>query len=670
MDERGWDECDFVFVCGDAYVDHPSFGMAIITRILEANHYKVGVICQPDWHDPASITVLGRPRLGFLVSSGNMDSMVNHYTVAKKRRSSDAFAPGGKMGLRPDHATVVYGNLIRRTYKDVPIILGGIEASLRRLAHYDYWSDKLKRSILLDSGADLLSYGMGEHSIVEVADALAAGLSIHDITFIDGTVVRAKSLEHVYDYELLPSFDAMRDDNLNYAKSFDVQYRNSDPFTGKRLVEPYSDHEFVVQNPPSKPLTTSEMDAVYRLPYARTYHPMYDEAGGVPAIREVKFSLTSNRGCFGECSFCALTFHQGRIVQVRSHESIIEEAKQMIADPEFKGYIHDVGGPTADYRAPACEAQLRRGACRNKHCLSPAPCRKLNADHSDYLSLLRKLRKLPGVKKVFVRSGIRFDFALADKDGGRAFVRELCAHHVSGQLRVAPEHVSNAVLGVMGKPQHAVYERFVKLFEEANAECGLKQFVVPYLMSSHPGSTLDEAIELAEYVRDMGFNPEQVQDFYPTPSTISTVMYFTGVDPRTMERVYVPKKPHDKALQRALIQYRDPKNRDLVFEALRQAGRMDLVGYDKKCLICPRKGGKPAATGKGGSTASGPRKGGKPAAAGKGQRKGQKGSAGPSKAGPNAPKRGGKAGGRGASAAAHRSGGHGKAHSPRKGAKS
>lgn len=670
MDERGWGECDFVFVCGDAYVDHPSFGMAIITRILEANHYKVGVICQPDWHDDASITVLGRPRLGFLVSSGNMDSMVNHYTVAKKRRSSDAFAPGGKMGLRPDHATVVYGNLIRRTYKDVPIILGGIEASLRRLAHYDYWSDKLKRSILLDSGADLLSYGMGEHSIVEVADALAAGLSIHDITFIDGTVVRAKSLEHVYDYELLPSFDAMRDDNLNYAKSFDVQYRNSDPFTGKRLVEPYSDHEFVVQNPPSKPLTTSEMDAVYRLPYARTYHPMYDEAGGVPAIREVKFSLTSNRGCFGECSFCALTFHQGRIVQVRSHEFIIEEAKQMIADPEFKGYIHDVGGPTADYRAPACEAQLRRGACRNKHCLSPAPCRKLNADHSDYLSLLRKLRKLPGVKKVFVRSGIRFDFALADKDGGRAFVRELCAHHVSGQLRVAPEHVSNAVLGVMGKPQHAVYERFVKLFEEANAECGLKQFVVPYLMSSHPGSTLDEAIELAEYVRDMGFNPEQVQDFYPTPSTISTVMYFTGVDPRTMERVYVPKKPYDKALQRALIQYRDPKNRDLVFEALRQAGRMDLVGYDKKCLIRPRKGGKLAATGKGGSTASGPRKGGKPAAAGKGQRKGQKGSSGASGVGPSAPKRGGKAGGRGASAAAHRSGGHGKAHSPRKGAKS
>ncbi len=435
MEERGWDCCDFVFVCGDAYVDHPSFGMAIITRLLEANHYKVGVICQPDWRDPESITVLGKPRLGFLVSAGNMDSMVNHYTVTKKHRSTDAFSPGGEMGLRPDRAAVVYGNLIRRTYKDVPIVLGGIEASLRRLAHYDYWSDKLKRSILLDSGADLVSYGMGEHSIVEIADALAAGLDVSDITFIDGTVYRAKTLEHVYDYELLPSFDSMQKDNLEYARSFNVQYGNSDPFTGKRLVEPYSDHEFVVQNPPSKPLTTSEMDAVYRLPYARAYHPMYEEAGGIPAIREVKFSLTSNRGCFGECAFCALTFHQGRIVQVRSHESIVEEAKQMIADPEFKGYIHDVGGPTADYRQPACDAQLRRGACRNKHCLSPQPCRKLNADHTDYLQLLRELRELPGVKKVFVRSGIRFDYVLADRAKGEAFVRELCEHHVSGQLR-------------------------------------------------------------------------------------------------------------------------------------------------------------------------------------------------------------------------------------------
>ncbi|WP_417161149.1 YgiQ family radical SAM protein [Senegalimassilia anaerobia] len=589
MEERGWDCCDFVFVCGDAYVDHPSFGMAIITRLLEANHYKVGVICQPDWRDPESVTVLGRPRLGFLVSAGNMDSMVNHYTVAKKHRSTDAFSPGGEMGLRPDRAAVVYGNLIRRTYKDVPIVLGGIEASLRRLAHYDYWSDKLKRSILLDSGADLVSYGMGEHSIVEIADALAAGLDVSDITFIDGTVYRAKTLEHVYDYELLPSFDSMQKDNLEYARSFNVQYGNSDPFTGKRLVEPYSDHEFVVQNSPSKPLTTSEMDAVYRLPYARAYHPMYEEAGGIPAIREVKFSLTSNRGCFGECAFCALTFHQGRIVQVRSHESIVEEAKQMIADPEFKGYIHDVGGPTADYRQPACDAQLRRGACRNKHCLTPQPCRKLNADHTDYLQLLRELRELPGAKKVFVRSGIRFDYVLADRAKGEAFVRELCEHHVSGQLRVAPEHVSNAVLGVMGKPQHQVYEKFVKLFQQANDACGLKQFVVPYLMSSHPGSTLDEAIELAEYVRDMGFNPEQVQDFYPTPSTMSTAMYFTGVDPRTMERVFVPKSPHEKALQRALIQYRDPKNHDPVMEALRKAGRADLIGFGPKCLIRPYK---------------------------------------------------------------------------------
>nr|WP_296131969.1 YgiQ family radical SAM protein [uncultured Senegalimassilia sp.] len=589
MEKRGWDCCDFVFVCGDAYVDHPSFGMAIITRLLEANHYKVGVICQPDWRDPESVTVLGRPRLGFLVSAGNMDSMVNHYTVAKKHRSTDAFSPGGEMGLRPDRAAVVYGNLIRRTYKDVPIVLGGIEASLRRLAHYDYWSDKLKRSILLDSGADLVSYGMGEHSIVEIADALAAGLDVSDVTFIDGTVYRAKTLEHVYDYELLPSFDSMQKDNLEYARSFNVQYGNSDPFTGKRLVEPYSDHEFVVQNSPSKPLTTSEMDAVYRLPYARAYHPMYEEAGGIPAIREVKFSLTSNRGCFGECAFCALTFHQGRIVQVRSHESIVEEAKQMIADPEFKGYIHDVGGPTADYRQPACDAQLRRGACRNKHCLTPQPCRKLNADHTDYLQLLRELRELPGVKKVFVRSGIRFDYVLADRAKGEAFVRELCEHHVSGQLRVAPEHVSNAVLGVMGKPQHQVYEKFVKLFQQANDACGLKQFVVPYLMSSHPGSTLDEAIELAEYVRDMGFNPEQVQDFYPTPSTMSTAMYFTGVDPRTMERVFVPKSPHEKALQRALIQYRDPKNNDLVMEALRKAGRADLIGFGPKCLIRPYK---------------------------------------------------------------------------------
>ena len=605
MDERGWDQLDFVYVSGDAYVDHPSFGAAIITRLLEAHGYKVGVIAQPDWTDPASVAVLGEPRLAFLVSAGNMDSMVNHYTVAKKRRHEDAYSPGGKAGLRPNHAAVVYSNLIRRTFKRTPIVLGGIEASLRRLAHYDYWSDALKRSILLDSGADLVSYGMGEHSIVEIADALDAGLSIDDVTFIDGTVYRAKSLEHVYDYTLLPSFSELTADKLAYARSFAVQYRNADPFSGGRLVESYSDHEFVVQNPPSAPLSTEELDAVYALPYAGAYHPMYEAAGGVPAIREVKFSLTSNRGCFGECSFCALTFHQGRIVQARSHESIVAEARAMMKDPAFKGYIHDVGGPTADFRRPACRAQLKRGACPNKRCLAPEPCRKLETGHEDYLALLRKLRALPGVKKVFVRSGIRFDYALADADGGRAFVHELSEHHVSGQLRVAPEHVSDEVLRVMGKPSRAVYDRFCRLFARENERLGKKQFVVPYLMSSHPGSTMAAAVELAEYVRDMGFNPEQVQDFYPTPSTMSTAMYYTGVDPRTMERVYVPKNPHEKALQRALIQYRNPANHDLVVEALRRAGRMDLVGYGPQCLVRPRKSGGHGGTAGGGKRGSG-----------------------------------------------------------------
>lgn len=590
MEQRGWDQVDFVYVSGDAYVDHPSFGTAIITRLLEAHGYKVGVIAQPDWNDPDSIAVFGEPRLAFFVSAGNMDSMVNHYTVAKKRRRTDAYSPGGEAGKRPNHAAVVYSNLIRRTYKKAPIVLGGIEASLRRMAHYDYWSDKLKRSILLDSGADLVSYGMGEHSVVEIADALAAGLSIEDLTFIDGTAYRARSLDHVYDAEMLPSFDDMQADKLNYARSFAVQYRNSDPFTGKRLVEPYSDHEFVVQNPPAAPLTQAELDAVSRLPFARTYHPMYESAGGVPAIKEVKFSLTSNRGCFGECSFCALTFHQGRIVQARSHESLVAEAELIVQDPDFKGYIHDVGGPTANFRAPACAKQMKHGACLGKRCLFPDLCRQLEADHEDYLKLLRTLRKLPGVKKVFVRSGIRFDYVLADKEHGDDFVRELCAHHVSGQLRVAPEHVSDAVLSVMGKPRRAVYDRFLEKFNQVNRQLGLKQFAVPYLMSSHPGSTLDEAIELAEYCRDLGYMPEQVQDFYPTPSTMSTAMYFTGVDPRTMQPVYVPKKPHEKALQRALIQYRDPKNRALVLEALRRAGRMDLVGYGPACLVRPDKG--------------------------------------------------------------------------------
>lgn len=587
---RGWHEVDFVYVSGDAYVDHPSFGHAIITRLLEAHGYRVGIIAQPDWNNPASITVFGEPRLGFLVSAGNMDSMVNHYTVAKKRRRSDAYTPGGEAGRRPNHAAVVYANLIRRTYKTTPVILGGIEASLRRLAHYDYWSDSLKRSILLDSGADIVSYGMGEHSIIEIADALAAGLSIRDLTFIDGTVYKARSLEHVYDYELLPSWDELSRDKLAYAASFAVQYDNADPVRGKRLVEPYGDHEFVVQNPPSAPLTTSEMDAVYRLPYARTWHPSYDAAGGVPAISEVKFSLASCRGCFGECSFCALTFHQGRIISARSHESLIAEARLIIQDPDFKGYIHDVGGPTANFRAPACAKQLEHGACAHKRCLTPKPCRAMDVSHADYVELLRSLRALPGVKKVFVRSGIRFDYVMADEDP--TFLRELVAHHVSGQLKVAPEHVSDEVLRHMGKPTRAVYDRFVAAYEAENARAGKKQYLVPYLMSSHPGSTLKEAVELAEFCRDMGYNPEQVQDFYPTPSTISTCMYYAGVDPRTMERVYVPKSPHEKALQRALIQYRNPANYDLVEEALMRAGRTDLIGYGEKCLIRPRRSGK------------------------------------------------------------------------------
>ena len=589
MQFRGWKQCDFVYVTGDAYVDHPSFGHAIISRILEAHGYKVGMIPQLDWRDPSSITVLGEPRLGFLVSGGNMDSMVNHYSVSKKRRAQDSYTPGGEMGKRPDYAVVVYSNLIRSVYKKKPIILGGIEASLRRLAHYDYWSDRLKRSILLDSQADLISYGMGERSIVEIADALDSGLDVKDITFIDGTMYRTKSLESVYDYQLLPDYRELLRDKREYAKSFYIQYCNTDPFTGKRLAEPYgADHLWVVQNPAAKPLTTEEMDEVYDLPYMRTYHPSYEEQGGIPAIREVKFSLISNRGCFGACSFCALTFHQGRIIQARSHESLMKEARELTKEPDFKGYIHDVGGPTANFRFPACEKQLTKGACPGRQCLFPEPCKNLNADHGDYILLLQKLRSIPGVKKVFIRSGIRFDYLLADKN--RRFLKELCQYHVSGQLKVAPEHVADKVLSRMGKPQNSVYRQFVKEYNEMNARLGLKQYLVPYLMSSHPGSTLKEAIELAEYLRDLGYMPEQVQDFYPTPSTISTCMYYTGLDPRTMEPVYVPVNPHEKAMQRALIQYRNPKNYELVEEALKKAGRTDLIGYDRKCLIRPRKG--------------------------------------------------------------------------------
>ena len=587
MRQRGWNSVDFVYVIGDAYVDHPSFGHAIISRVLEAHGYRVAILPQPDWKNEEEIQKFGRPRLGFLVSGGNMDSMVNHYSVSKKRRQTDAYTPGGIIGKRPDYATIVYCNYIRRVYKDCPIIIGGIEASLRRMAHYDYWSNKLKRSILLDSQADLISYGMGERSIVEIADALQAGIDVKDITFIDGTVFKTKTLESVYDAVMLPSYEQLLADKMNYARSFYTQYCNTDAFSGKRLVEPYGEHLYVVQNPPAKPLSMQEMDDVYALPYQRTYHPSYRQSGGIPAISEVKFSLISNRGCFGGCNFCALTFHQGRIIQVRSHESIIEEAKKMTGDPEFKGYIHDVGGPTANFRRPACEKQLTHGACIGKQCLFPKPCKNLVVDHSDYLRLLRKLRNLPKVKKVFIRSGIRFDYVMADKDS--SFLRELCLYHVSGQLKVAPEHVSDAVLKRMGKPENSVYQKFTQKYKQINEQEGMKQYLVPYLMSSHPGSSLKEAVELAEYLRDLGYMPEQVQDFYPTPSTISTCMYYTGVDPRTMESVYVPINPHEKAMQRALIQYRNPQLYDLVEEALKKAHREDLIGFDKHCLIRPKK---------------------------------------------------------------------------------
>ncbi len=613
---RGWEEVDFIYITGDAYVDHPSFGPAIISRVLEKHGYRIGMIPQPDWKDECSIQVFGRPRLGVLISGGNMDSMVNHYTVSRKHRSTDAYSPGGVMGKRPDYAVVVYGNLVRKVFKDIPVIIGGIEASLRRMGHYDYWSDKVKHSVLVDSQADLISYGMGERSIVEIADALASGLPVSELTYIRGTVYKTKNPEvalmqrvlenaekqrkatneetgnqKAVTYEdaviTLPEYDQIVSDKKAYAKSFLEQYQNTDPFTAKIMVEKYHDHLYVVQNPPAFPLTTEEMDQVYDLPYMREPHPMYDEAGGIPAMQEIRFSLISNRGCFGSCSFCALTFQQGRIVQVRSHDSLVKEAENLTKHPDFKGYIHDVGGPTANFRHPACKKQMAKGACGHRQCLFPKPCPKLDADHSDYIQLLRKLRAVPGVKKVFIRSGIRFDYLLADKSD--AFLRELCRYHVSGQLKVAPEHVSDAVLQKMGKPEHSVFKTFCEQYKKVNEQLGLKQYMVPYLMSSHPGTTMKEAVKLAEYVRDLGYMPEQVQDFYPTPSTLSTCMYYTGLDPRTMEPVYVPKNPHEKAMQRALIQYRDPKNRALIEEALHLAARTDLIGFGKECLIRPAR---------------------------------------------------------------------------------
>ena len=583
MEARGWQQPDFVYICGDAYVDHPSFGAAIICRTLESHGFKVCFLAQPDWHNVEEFRQFGKPRLGFLISSGNIDSMVNHYTVAKKRRHKDLYTPGSEGFKRPDRAVIVYSQMARQAYKDANIIIGGIEASLRRLGHYDYWDNKVRKSIIIDANADLLLYGMGENSIIEVAEALDSGLEIKYLTYLDGTVFKTKNLDDAHEPVMLPSYEEICNDKKAYAKSFHIQYLNTDHFNAKTLVEPYQGW-YVVQNRPNRPLKQREFDRAYSYAYNRDSHPSYKQH--VPAIDEVKFSLISNRGCFGSCNFCALAFHQGRIVQARSHESIISEASKMVWDPEFKGYIHDVGGPTANFRGPACSKQNKHGACPTKQCLWPKACNNLEVSHQDYLELLRKLRVLPNVKKVFVRSGIRYDYLMYDKDD--TFFKELVQNHISGQLKVAPEHISDQVLDKMGKPRRGLYEKFVDKYYQLNEEYNKKQFLVPYLMSSHPGCTLDDAIELAEYLRDIHHQPEQVQDFYPTPGTLSTTMYYTGLDPRDMSEVYVPKTAKEKAMQRALIQYRNPKNYDLVYEALVQANRKDLIGFGKNCLIRPR----------------------------------------------------------------------------------
>lgn len=585
MQVRGWNELDFLLITGDAYVDHPSFGIAIIARILEDSNFKVGIIAQPKWQNLDAFRIMGKPRLACLISGGNLDSMVNHYTAAKKKRSNDAYSPGGKIGFRPDRATIVYSNRVREALPGIPVIIGGIEASLRRFAHYDYWSNKVSRSILLDSQADMLVYGMGEKPILEIAGKLAAGINITQIHGVRGTMVPWK--ERPPDNTIvLPDWNQVQTDKRSYAEAFWIQYQQQDPIRGKTMYQKHN-REGVLQYLPALPLSQAEMDEIYSLPFAGTYHPQYEEQGGVPAIKEVEFSIASSRGCYGACSFCALTFHQGRIIQSRSAESIISEAERLTRNPHFKGYIHDVGGPTANFRHPSCSGQLIKGTCNHRQCLFPQPCEKLNPDHREYLDLLRRLRELPRVKKVFVRSGVRYDTILADRKSD--FLEELCRYHVSGQLKVAPEHISDAVLKYMGKPGKKVYEKFVRRFQAINQKIGKKQYLVPYLMSSHPGSSLKEAIELAEYIRDMGVNPEQVQDFIPTPGTLSTCMYFTGLDPRTMEKVYVPKSLHEKAMQKALIQYRNPANYDLVKEALLLEHREDLIGFGPKCLIKPRK---------------------------------------------------------------------------------
>lgn len=584
MKKRGIEQFDFIYISGDAYVDHPSFGHAIITRLLESRGYKVGIIAQPNWKDSEAFKKLGRPRLAFLVSSGNIDSMVNHYTASKRPRSEDLYSPGGAKGRRPDRAVIVYCNRLKEAYKDVPIIIGGIEASLRRFAHYDYWDNKVRRSILLDSRADLLIYGMGEKPVLQIAEALDSGMDIKYITYINGTVFATSELDSIPEAIVIPSYEQVSESRRKYAEAFMIQYEEQDYHTGKVIIQPHGER-FLVQNPPSQPMTSTELDDIYDLPYMRKYHPMYEKAGGVPALTEVKFSLTSQRGCYGGCSFCALNFHQGRIIQSRSHESIIEEAKQFMKEPDFKGYIHDVGGPTANFRNSACDKQLREGVCKKRQCLHPSPCKMLKVDHTDYLALLRKLRQLPGVKKVFIRSGLRYDYIMADKND--EFFRELCMHHISGQLKVAPEHVSDKVLRYMGKPSREVYDKFVRKYFSINKRIGKEQYLVPYLISGHPGSDLRAAVELAEYVRDMGYNPEQIQEFYPTPGTLSTCMYYMELDPRTMRPVYVPKTPEEKAMQRALIQYRNPQNYKLVYKALVEAERTDLIGYEEKCLIRP-----------------------------------------------------------------------------------
>lgn len=582
---RGWDQLDFIIISGDAYVDHPSFGVAIISRLLESKGYKVGIIAQPDWRDTADFQRLGKPRLAFLIGAGNLDSMVNHYTVNKRRRRTDAYSPGGQVGLRPDRASIVYANRVKEAYKDVPIILGGIEASLRRLAHYDYWDNKVRRSILLDSRADLIVYGMGEHQILEIAHGLAAGINIKYLTYIMGTVYQTQDLSNLTDAIHLPDYQEVLNDKHRFGDSFKIQSQNTDPINGKVMVERYGG-SYIVQNPPADSLSTMELDSLYLLPYTRKYHPRYKKAGGVPALNEVKFSLVSSRGCFGGCSFCALNFHQGRSIQARSIDAVVEEAKQIISLPDFKGYIHDVGGPTANFRIPACDHQKKHGVCQKRQCLFPDPCINLKVDHSDYLQLLRNLRSLPGVKKVFIRSGIRYDYLLKDRDS--YVMKEIIEHHVSGQLKVAPEHISKPVLDIMGKPQRQVYENFVREFKQINHRLQKRQYLVPYFMSSHPGSTLKEAIELAEFIRDMGYNPEQVQDFYPTPGTLATCIYYTGINPFTNKPVYVAKSQEEKTMQRALIQYRDPKNYRQVMKALKIAGREDLIGYNRKCLVRPR----------------------------------------------------------------------------------